>query len=89
MLEELKTITSLDISNYLISMDGSAEHQNLEPSDIIAGYLSEAQRTAARIVTSVADQEEILRNILMANENFVKARKNDRITLQSDRMVSS
>ena len=87
LLEELKSITSLDISSYLISMDGSA-HQNVEPSDIIAGYLSEAQRTAAKIVTSVADQEEILRNILVANENFVKARKNDPITLQTDKMVS-
>lgn len=86
LLAKLKAAASVDISVHVISTTRSSETY-LEPADVITAYLEEAQGIANMLKRSVERQEEILKTILLANDNFIKARKSDPITLQRDNMV--
>lgn len=86
LLVKLKAATSVDISDYVISTTRSSQ-SNPEPADVINEYLEEVEDISTKLTRSVQQQDDILKDILLANDNFIKARKSDPITLQRDKMV--
>ena len=82
----MKAATSVDISDYVISTTRSSQ-SNPEPADVINEHLEEVEDISTKLTRSVQQQDDILKDILLANDNFIKARKSDPITLQRDKMV--
>ena len=60
---------------------------NQDPAEIISQHLSAAQDIGDRLTSSVMAQDDLLKEILIGNENFIKARKSDPITVKRDTMV--
>jgi hypothetical protein len=83
---KLKAATSVDMSDYVISTTRSSAKQ-CEPADVIAEYIEVVEDISSKLMQSVQRQAEVLKDILLANDNFIKARKSDPITLQRDKMV--
>jgi hypothetical protein len=83
---KLKAATSVDLSDYVISTTRASAKQ-CEPADVIAEYIEEVEDISSKLMQSVQRQEDVLKEILVANDNFIKARKSDPITLQRDKMV--
>jgi ALIX V-shaped domain binding to HIV len=86
LLVKLKAATSVDLSDYVISTTRASAKQ-CEPADVISEYIEVVEDISSKLMQSVQRQEEVLKDILVANDNFIKARKSDPITLQRDKMV--
>jgi ALIX V-shaped domain binding to HIV len=86
LLVKLKAATSVDLSDYVISTTRASAKQ-CEPADVISEYIEVVEDMSSKLMQSVQRQEEVLKDILVANDNFIKARKSDPITLQRDKMV--
>lgn len=89
LLVELTGFTSADISDFatLIKGNNSINKSNQDPAEIISQHLSAAQDIGDRLTSSVMAQDDLLKEILIGNENFIKARKSDPITVKRDTMV--
>jgi hypothetical protein len=87
LLKELIEYTSADISDFSTLVKPSDKKQNQDPADIISQHLAAAQDVGDRITSSVISQDDLLKEILAGNENFVRARKSDPVTVQRDAMV--
>lgn len=87
LVKELTEYTSADISDFSTLVKASDKKQNQDPADIISQHLAAAQDVGDRITSSVISQDDLLKEILVGNENFVRARKSDPVTVQRDAMV--
>ena len=87
LLKELAAYTSADISDFSTLVKPIDKKQNQDPTDIISQHLAAAQDVGDRITSSVMSQDDLLKEILIGNENFVRARKSDPVTVQRDAMV--
>jgi hypothetical protein len=86
-VKELTEYTSADINDFSTLVKASDKKQNQDPADIISQHLAAAQDVGDRITSSVISQDDLLKEILTGNENFVRARKSDPVTVQRDAMV--
>ena len=87
LLKELTEYTSADLSDSSTLVKPNDKKHNQEPADIISQHLAAAQDVGDRITSSVISQDDLLKEILIGNENFVRARKSDPVTVQRDAMV--
>ena len=88
LLRELNALTSADISDFTtLIKESNGTRQNQDPADIILQHTLAAQDVGDKLTSSVIAQQDLLKEILIGNENFVRARKSDPVTVKRDAMV--
>ena len=87
MLRELTGLTSADINDFTTLIKENNSNHNQEPADVITLHLSSAQDIGDKLTSSVIAQDELLKEILIGNDNFISARKSDPVTVKRDAMV--